>query len=188
MYEIYSLYMINEEEKTATFIDIQNHTDELLKSIGETYLNEGYDRYVIIGVLKNNRYELDGYEIFHRWEELIMYIIEYDNCEAFEDNRTWHSNKVFETKMQAIRFLIDEGFDVPEDINNDGLSFYKYFDFGLMHEAEIVEIEYVEDKASYLESPKPGKRNDKNVMKIAEESSNRYNELYKGLAEIERKE
>lgn len=64
MYEIYSLYMINEEEKTATFIDIQKHTDELLKNIGETYLNKGYDRYVIIGVLKNNRYELDGYEIF----------------------------------------------------------------------------------------------------------------------------
>lgn len=70
MYEIYSLYMINEEEKTATFIDTQNHTDELLKSIGETYLNEGYDRYVIIRVLKNNKHELDGYEIFHRWEEL----------------------------------------------------------------------------------------------------------------------
>ena len=74
-----------------------------------------------------------------------MYIIEYDNCEAFEDNRTWHSNKVFETKMQAIRFLIDEGFDVPKHINKDDLSFYKYFDYGLMYEAEIVEIEYVED-------------------------------------------
>lgn len=60
------IYMINEEEKTATFIDIQKHTDELLKSIGETYLNKGYDRYIIVGVLKNNRYELDGYEIFHR--------------------------------------------------------------------------------------------------------------------------
>ncbi len=90
--------------------------------------------------------------------------------------------------MQAIRFLIDEGFDVPEDIDNDDLSFYKYFDSGLMYEAEIVEIEYVEDKVSYLENPKSGKRNDKNVMEIAEESSNRYNELYKGLAEIERKE
>ena len=76
---------------------------------------------------------------------MYVYIIEYDNCEAFEDNRTWHSNKVFETKMQAIRFLIDEGFDVPEDINNDDLSFYKYFDFGLMYEAEIAEIEYVKD-------------------------------------------
>ena len=70
MYEIYSLYMINEEEKTATFIDIQNHTDELLKSIGETYLEEDYDRYVIIGFFKNNKYELEGYTIFHRWEEL----------------------------------------------------------------------------------------------------------------------
>ena len=70
MYEIYSLYMINEEEKTATFIDTQNHTDELLKSIGEIYLKEGYDRYVIIGVLKDNRYELNGYEIFHKLEEL----------------------------------------------------------------------------------------------------------------------
>lgn len=70
MYEIYSLYMINEEEKTATFIDMNNHTDELLKSIGETYLEEEYDRYVIIGVLKDNRYELNGYEIFHRLEEL----------------------------------------------------------------------------------------------------------------------
>lgn len=117
-----------------------------------------------------------------------MYIIEYDNCEAFEDNRTWHSNKVFETKMQAIRFLIDEGFDVPEDINNDDLSFYKYFDFGLMYEAEIVEIEYVEDKASYLESPKPGKKDDKSILEIAKESSERYDELYKGLAEVERKE
>ena len=66
MYEIYSLYMINEKEKTATFIDIHNHTDELLKSIGETYLKEGYDRYVIIGVLKDNKYELDGYERFYR--------------------------------------------------------------------------------------------------------------------------
>lgn len=70
MYEIYSLYMINEKEKTATFIDIQNHTDELLKSTGETYLKEDYDRYVIIGLLKDNKHELDGYEIFYRWEEL----------------------------------------------------------------------------------------------------------------------
>ena len=75
----------------------------------------------------------------------MMYIIEYDNCEDYEDNRTWHSNKVFETKMQAIRFLIDEGFDVPKHINKDDLSFYKYFDYGLMYEAEIVEIEYVKD-------------------------------------------
>ena len=66
MYEIYSLYMINEKEKTATFIDMQNHTDELLISIGETYLEEDYDRYVIIGVLKDNKYELDGYERFYR--------------------------------------------------------------------------------------------------------------------------
>lgn len=66
MYEIYSLYMINEEEKTATFIDMNNHTDTLLESIGETCLEEGYDRYVIIGVLKNNGYELEGYKIFHR--------------------------------------------------------------------------------------------------------------------------
>lgn len=66
MYEIYSLYMINEEEKTATFIDMQNHTDRLLKSIGETYLEEEYDRYVIIGLFKNNGYELEGYKIFHR--------------------------------------------------------------------------------------------------------------------------
>ena len=117
-----------------------------------------------------------------------MYIIEYDNCEAFEDNRTWHSNKVFETKMQAIRFLIDEGFDVPEDINNDDLSFYKYFDFGLMYEAEIVEIEYVEDKASYLESPKPGKKDDKTLEEMMEDSSNKFGEIYKGLADIERKE
>ena len=70
MYEIYSLYMINEEEKTATFIDTQNHTDELLKSIGETYLKEGYDRYIIIGLLKDNKHELDGYEKFYRLEEL----------------------------------------------------------------------------------------------------------------------
>ena len=55
MYEIYSLYMINEEEKTATFIDIQNHTDELLKSIGEAYLEEEYDRYVIIGFFKKKQ-------------------------------------------------------------------------------------------------------------------------------------
>ena len=71
MYDIYSLYMINEEEKTATFIDIQNHTDELLKSIGEAYLEEEYDRYVIIGFLKKNSYELEGYKILHRYEELI---------------------------------------------------------------------------------------------------------------------
>lgn len=117
-----------------------------------------------------------------------MYIIEYDNCEAFEDNHTWHSNKVFETKIQAIRFLIDEGFDVPKYFNNDDLSFYKYLDFGLMHEAEIVKIEYVEDKASYLESPKPGKRDEKSIEEMAKESSERYDELFKALAEVERKE
>ena len=76
---------------------------------------------------------------------MYVYIIEYDNCEAFEDNRTWHSNKVFDTKMQAIRFLIDEGFDVPKHVNKDDSSFYKYFDNGLMYEAEIAEIEYVKD-------------------------------------------
>ena len=76
---------------------------------------------------------------------MYIYIIEYDNCEAFEDNRTWHSNKVFETKMQAIRFLIGEGFNVPEGINNDDVSFCKYFDNGSMYEAEIAEIEYVKD-------------------------------------------
>lgn len=70
MYETYSLYMINEEEKTATFIDMHSHIDVLLRSIGEAYLNEGYDRYVIVGFFKKNIYELDGYEIFHRWEEL----------------------------------------------------------------------------------------------------------------------
>ena len=70
MYEIYSLYMINEEEKTATFIDTQNHTDELLRSIGETYLKENYDRYVIIGLLKDNKHELDGYEKIYRWDRL----------------------------------------------------------------------------------------------------------------------
>ena len=70
MYEIYSLYMINEEEKTATFIDTQNHTDELLKSIGEIYLKEGYDKYIIIGLLKDNKHELEGYEKFYRLEEL----------------------------------------------------------------------------------------------------------------------
>ena len=119
-----------------------------------------------------------------------MYIIEYDNCEDYEDNRTWHSNKVFETEMQAIRFLIDEGFDVPKHINKDDLTFYKYLDFNLMlmHEAEIVEIEYVEDKAFYLESPKPGIRNEKTLEEMMEDSSNKFGELYKGLAEIERKE
>ena len=76
---------------------------------------------------------------------MYIYIIEYDNCEAFEDHCTWHSNKVFETKMQAIRFLIGEGFNVPEGINNDDVSFYKYFDNGSMYEAEIAEIEYVKD-------------------------------------------
>ncbi len=54
---------LNEKEKTATFIDMHNHIDVLLRSIGETYLNEGYDRYVIVGFFKKNRYELDGYEI-----------------------------------------------------------------------------------------------------------------------------
>ena len=44
------------------------------------------------------------------------------------------------------------------------------------------------DKASYLESPKPGKKDDRSIMEIAEESSNRYDELFKALAEIERKE
>lgn len=119
-----------------------------------------------------------------------MYIIEYDNCEDYEDNRTWHSNKVFETKMQAIRFLIDEGFDVPKHINKDDLTFYKYLDFNLMlmHEAEIVEIEYVEDKTSYLESPKQGIKNEKSIEEMAKESCSRHDELFKALAEVERKE
>lgn len=61
MFEIYSLYMIKEEDKTATFIEIRNHTDKILRSMGEEILKDGDDRYVIIGLLKNNKHELEGY-------------------------------------------------------------------------------------------------------------------------------
>lgn len=58
----------------------------------------------------------------------------------------------------------------------------------LMHEAEIVEIEYVEDKTYYLESPKPGIRNEKTLEEMMGDSSNKFGEIYKGLAEVEKKE
>ena len=48
--------------------------------------------------------------------------------------------------------------------------------------------EYLKNNAFDLKSPKPGKRDDRSILEIAEESSNRYDELYKALAEVERKE
>lgn len=49
-------------------------------------------------------------------------------------------------------------------------------------------LEIRKSKAYNLKSPKPGKKDDKSILEIAEESSERYDELYKGLAEVERKE
>ena len=49
-------------------------------------------------------------------------------------------------------------------------------------------LEIKKSKAYNLKSPKPGKRDNRSIMEIAEESSNRYDELYKALAEVERKE
>lgn len=49
-------------------------------------------------------------------------------------------------------------------------------------------LEIRKSKAYNLKSPKPGKKDDKSILEIAEESSGRYDELYKGLAEVERKE
>ncbi len=49
-------------------------------------------------------------------------------------------------------------------------------------------LEIKKSKAYNLKSPKPGKRDDRSILEIAEESSSRYDELYKALAEVERKE
>lgn len=49
-------------------------------------------------------------------------------------------------------------------------------------------LEIRKSKAYNLKSPKPGKRDDRSIMEIAKESSERYDELFKALAEIERKE
>lgn len=47
---------------------------------------------------------------------------------------------------------------------------------------------YLKNNVFDLESPKPGKRDERSILEIAEESSSRYDELYKTLAEVERKE
>lgn len=52
-------------------------------------------------------------------------------------------------------------------------------------------LDYLENKKSMaynLKSPKPGKRNEKSIEEMAKESSERYDELFKALAEVERKE
>lgn len=47
---------------------------------------------------------------------------------------------------------------------------------------------YLKNNAFDLKSPKPGKKDDRSILEITEESSNRYDELYKALVEVERKE
>ena len=49
-------------------------------------------------------------------------------------------------------------------------------------------LETRKSKAYNLKSPKPGKRDEKIIEEMAKESSERYDELFKDLAEIERKE
>ena len=48
--------------------------------------------------------------------------------------------------------------------------------------------EYLKNNAWDLKSPKPGVRNEKTLEEMMEDSHNKFGELYKGLAEIERKE
>lgn len=70
MYEIYTLYVIEEENKIATYGGAQRHTKDMLIELGEESVKEGgYDRYVIIGLLKGNMHELDDYKILDFWEE-----------------------------------------------------------------------------------------------------------------------
>ncbi|BDA81576.1 hypothetical protein [Staphylococcus phage vB_SsapH-Golestan-100] len=73
MYEIYSLYVIEEDSKTAIYAGTQNHTKDLLEELGEEYVREGHDRYIITGILKGNKHELDGYKIrdFWDWEWMV---------------------------------------------------------------------------------------------------------------------
>lgn len=53
----------------------------------------------------------------------------------------------------------------------------------------VAEMEkYLKNNAFDLESPKPGIRNEKTLEEMMEDSSNKFGEVYKGLAEIERKE
>ena len=49
-------------------------------------------------------------------------------------------------------------------------------------------LETRKSKAYNLKSPKPGKRDEKSIEEMAKESTERYDELFKDLAEIERKE
>ena len=75
MYEIYSLYLINENEKKALYMGMENHQDHYLKTIAKERLevSKYFDRYVIVGVLKGNKDELEGYKILDpfskEWEE-----------------------------------------------------------------------------------------------------------------------
>lgn len=70
MYEIYSLYLIEEENKVAEYGGTQDNTKDMLIEIGEESVKKGeYDRYVIIGLLKGNTHELNGYKILDFWEE-----------------------------------------------------------------------------------------------------------------------
>ncbi|MDN6182884.1 MAG: hypothetical protein L0I92_09080 [Staphylococcus equorum] len=47
---------------------------------------------------------------------------------------------------------------------------------------------YLKNNVWDLKSPKPGIRNEKTLEEMMEDSHNKFGELYKGLAEIERKE
>lgn len=47
---------------------------------------------------------------------------------------------------------------------------------------------YLKNNVWDLKSPKPGIRNEKTLEEMMEDSSNKFGEVYKGLAEIERKE
>ena len=70
MYEMYTLYVIDEENKTAEYGGGQSHTKDMLIELGEESVKEGgYDRYVIIGLLQGNMYELNDYKILDFWEE-----------------------------------------------------------------------------------------------------------------------
>lgn len=85
----------------------------------------------------------------------MAYIIDYNNCERYEDNRDWHSNKVFETQKQAIDFLYEEGFNIQKTIFANKVKYDTDLDGNLLyyrnnegfwekrHTAVITEVEYV---------------------------------------------
>lgn len=89
---------------------------------------------------------------------MTAYIIDYNNCETYEDNRDWHSSKVFETEKQAIDFLYEEGFDIQKTIFASKVTYDTDLDGNLIyyrnngnayeprHIAVITEVEYVPEE------------------------------------------